>query len=209
MIATDILDLPGWAVRSTEEKGDHLIIEASVVEMPRACPLCGSVKPPYHFGYRPILLADLPIRMKPVSVVARRRRYRCRDCSGTFLDQLPGIYTRHEATERLISYIEVQALHLTQTFTRLASTLGVSEWLIRDVFAAHVETLEHDYVIQTPRYLGIDEIYIEHPGNPPTVPAHRLLEQMGIQFIPLPLGLLLALARSWVCDAIAAVTLIA
>ncbi len=88
-------------------------------------------------------------------------RYRCRDCSGTFLDQLPGIHVQREATERLISYIEVQALHLTSTFTGLASALGVSGWLIRDVFAAHIEKLEHSYVIQTPRYLGIDEIYVE------------------------------------------------
>lgn len=161
MIATDILDLPGWAARSTEQKGDYLIIEASVVEMPLACLLCGSVRPPYRFGYRPILLADLPIRMRPVTIVARRRHYRCRDCSGTFLDQLPGIHPYHEATERLVSYIEVQVLHLTQMFTDLASALGVSEWLVRAIAASHIEVLERDYVIQTPRYLGIDEIYVE------------------------------------------------
>jgi transposase len=107
------------------------------------------------------LLADLPIRMRPVTIAARRRRYRCRDCGSTFLDQLPGVHPRHEATERLVSYVQTQALHLTGTFTALAATLGVSEWLIRDIFVAHVETLERDYVIQTPRHLGIDEIYVE------------------------------------------------
>lgn len=161
MTAIDILCLPGWEVREVREREDYLIIEASVSEMPLACPVCGSVRPPYRFGYRSIQLADLPIRMRPVSIAARRRRWKCRDCASTFLDQLPGIHQEHEATERLVSYVQVQALHLTQTFTGLASALGISEWLVRAIFAAHIEVLERDYVIQTPRYLGIDEIYVE------------------------------------------------
>jgi transposase len=39
--------------------------------------------------------------------------------------------------------------------------MGMCEWFIRDVFAAYIEQLERSYVIQTPRYMGIDEIYIE------------------------------------------------
>jgi transposase-like protein len=152
--ATDILGLPGWLVRDVQGNAEHLIIEAQVDEVPSACPWCGSVRPPYHFGTRRVQLADLPIRMRPVIILARRRRYRCRDCSRTFLDQLPGIHHRHEATERLVSYVQRESLCLTQTFTGLALSLGVSEWLIRDIFTAHVEALERDYVIQTPRYLG-------------------------------------------------------
>jgi transposase len=159
--ATDILGLPGRLVRDVQGNAEHLIIEAQVDEVPSACPWCGSVRPPYHFGTRRVQLADLPIRMRPVIILARRRRYRCRDCSRTFLDQLPGIHHRHEATERLVSYVQRESLCLTQTFTGLALSLGVSEWLIRDIFTAHVEALERDYVIQTPRYLGIDEIYVE------------------------------------------------
>lgn len=161
MTVTDILDLPGWGVRSVEEKDDHLVIEAEVLEIPLLCPLCGSMTPPYHFGYRPRCIADLPIRMRPVQIRMRRRRYRCRDCFGTFLDVFPGSHHQHDATKRLVEYIEVHALILTDTFTGLARDVGVSEWFIRDVFAAHVERLEREYLIQTPRYLGIDEIYVE------------------------------------------------
>lgn len=161
MTVTDILSLPGWVVHSVEQREHTLEIAASVLEAPLACPHCGSMRQPYRFGYRPIQLADLPIRMRPVSITARRRRWKCRDCGKTFMDQLPGVHPRHEATERLVSYVQVQSLHLTQTFTALACALGVSEWLIRDIFAAHIETLERNYVIQTPRYLGIDEIYVE------------------------------------------------
>ncbi len=161
MAVTDILDLPGWRVRSVEEKNDHLVIEAEVIEIPLSCPLCGSMTPPYHFGYRPRCIADLPIRMRPVQIRIRRRRYRCRDCSGTFLDVLPGSHHQHDATKRLVEYIQVHALNLTDTFTGLARDVGVSEWFIRAVFAAHSERLEREYLIQTPRYLGIDEIYVE------------------------------------------------
>jgi transposase len=161
MTTMDILSLPGWLVQDVHREADHLLIEADVEEMPFACPWCGSCQPPYRFGHRPIQIADLPIRMCPVTIVARRRRYRCRDCGKTFLDQLKSVHAQHEATERLVSYVQVQALHLTQTFTGLAGALGVSEWLIRDIFAAHVAALERAYVVQTPRYLGSDEIYVE------------------------------------------------
>jgi transposase len=157
----DILSLPGWAVRSIEEREDHLIIEASVIEMPSVCPLCGSVFPPYRFGHRPYHIADLPIRMKPVIVLAHRRRYRCRDCASTFLDRLPGVHPQHDATCRLVSYIESQSLHLTATFTSLAASLGISDKLVRNIFTARIARLEREYEIQTPCYLGIDEIYLD------------------------------------------------
>ena len=161
MTITDILCLPGWKAGEVQEAEDRTIIKASLTEVPLACPLCGSVQPPYRFGKRPIQIADLPIRMKPVTILARRRRYQCRDCGKTFMDQLPGVHQEHEATERLVSYVQVQALHLTQTFTGLSTSLGISEWLVRDIVASHIETLECNYAIQTPRYLGIDEIYVE------------------------------------------------
>ena len=141
MTVADILCLPGWTVRKVENTETHLLIEAEVLGVPSACPLCGGVTPPYHFGYRPRCIADLPIRMQPVQIRARRRRYRCKDCSGTFLDALPGIHHQHDATVRLVEYIQSHALSLTGTFTSLANAMGVSEFFIRDVFAAHIERL--------------------------------------------------------------------
>jgi len=161
MTVADILSLPGWTVHEVSETEKHLIIEASVETLPEKCPLCGSTKPPHRFGYRLRTLFDLPIRMKPVQLIAHRRRYRCRDCTKTFLDELPGIHPQHDATERLVEYIQSHALSMTGTFTGLAESMGVCEWFIRDVFAAHAEQLAASYVIQTPRYMGIDEIYVE------------------------------------------------
>src|SRR5690348_11041658 len=60
---------------------------------------------------------------------------------------------------RLVSYIESQSLQLSVTFTALAASLGIDEKRVRNVFATHVERLEREHVLQTPRYLGIDEIY--------------------------------------------------
>jgi transposase len=157
----DLLNLPGWIVRSVCEEAEYLLIEASVSEVPFVCPLCDSARPPYHFGSRSRTVFDLPIRMKPVRLQAHRRRYRCRDCSGTFLDKLPGIHACHDATERLVRYIETHALQLTGTFAGLARTLGMGERMVRVIFHTEVSRLEREYVVQTPRYLGIDEIYVE------------------------------------------------
>jgi transposase len=157
----DLLNLPGWMVRSVQEEAAHLLIEAELEEVPFACPLCGSTKPLYRFGSRSRAIFDLPIRMKPVRLLAHRRRYRCRDCSGTFLDELPGIHPCHDATERLVRYIEVHALQLTGTFAGLGKTLGLSEKVVRTIFHAEIARLEQAYVIQPPHCLGIDEIYVE------------------------------------------------
>ncbi len=157
----DLLGLPGWIVQAIQDTDEYLFIEASVSEVPLSCPLCGSARPSYHFGYRIRLIADLPIRMKPVQIRACRRRYRCRDCAGTYVDQLPGVNAQHDATERLMEYIQVHALSLTSTFASLARDIGVSDWFIRDIVMAQIERLEHAYVLQTPRYLGIDESYVE------------------------------------------------
>lgn len=159
--AIDLLNLPGLAVQDVRDQDEHLLIETLVSEVPLSCPLCGSNKPPYHFGSRPRQVADLPIRMRPVQICICRRRYRCRDCAGTYLAELQGIHPRHDATERLVEYIEVHALEMMRTFTGLAHDVGVSEWLIRDIVMAQIERLERAYVLQTPRYLGIDEIYVE------------------------------------------------
>lgn len=144
----DLLNLPGWAVRSVYEEEEHLLIETESEEVPFACPLCGSTKLPYHFGFRPRTLFDLPIRMKPVQLLARRRRYRCRDCGNTFLDAMSSVSQAHDATDRLISYIETHALQLICTFTDLAHSLGISEKVVRNVFHAYADRLEQEYVIR-------------------------------------------------------------
>lgn len=137
----DLLNLPGWIVRSVCEEAEHLLIEAEIEEMPFACPLCGSTRLPYHFGLRSRTVFDLPIRMKPVQLFVRRRRFRCRDCSGTFLDPLPGIHANHDATERLVRYVEVHALQLKGTFAGLAKTLGIGEKMVRMIFHTEVTRL--------------------------------------------------------------------
>ncbi|WP_040445720.1 hypothetical protein [Ktedonobacter racemifer] len=62
----DLLDLPGWVVQAVKDTDEHLLIEAELVEVSFAYPLCGSTRPPYHFGSRSRTVFDLPIRMKPV-----------------------------------------------------------------------------------------------------------------------------------------------
>jgi hypothetical protein len=49
-------------------------------------------------------------RMRPVQIRFSRRRYRYRDCAGTYVDHLEGLHPQHDATERLVEYIQVHAL---------------------------------------------------------------------------------------------------
>ncbi|MBV9228709.1 MAG: transposase family protein, partial [Chloroflexi bacterium] len=131
-----IFSLPGWVVRQVEldELMARYHITIEVESEVTSCPLCGATTLPYRFGYREKRLADFPLHMKPVQLVARRRRYQCRVCRGTFLDEMPSIDPRYEATSRLVEYIQAASLHPRRTFAQLASDLGVSETFVRSIF---------------------------------------------------------------------------
>lgn len=173
----DILNLPGWKTVAIEEDEQLYRITATVSDPFPSCPLCGTTTVPYRFGYRSRTFLDLPSRMKPVHVIAHRRRYRCRDCKGTFLDPLPHLDTCFEASERLVHYIQVLSLDPTRSFVGQARDLGVSETFVRSIFLAHIERRERAYVIETPHYLGIDEIVIETPWCVLTdLERHRVID---------------------------------
>lgn len=157
----NILNLPGWHDLDVQEH-DHLYeITVQVVNRIETCPLCGaSVQ---QFGTRPRTFFDLPIHGKQVQLLARRRRYRCKNTEQkhTFLDPLPGMDEHYAATRRCIQYIEHQALSFDRSFASLARDLGVSESYIRKVVNASLPARERQYVLTAPTALGMDEIKVD------------------------------------------------
>ncbi len=86
------------------------------------------------------------------------RRYRCRGCGKTFSPPLPQVDAQREMTARLVGWIERESLR--RTFAGIAEEVGVDEKTVRNIFRFHVRHLESTVRIETPRWLGIDEIHL-------------------------------------------------
>lgn len=61
---TDILDLPGWKVISSEQDQDTYTIEAEYETPLEACTKCGVIGRLYRHGTKPVTYRDAPIRGK-------------------------------------------------------------------------------------------------------------------------------------------------
>lgn len=154
---TDILALPNWAVLSVEY-GDELIINAEYVIQPDCCLKCGS-KSFYKHGPKPITYRDSPVRGSPVIINAVLKRYRCKDCGGTFIQQTEGIYPDSRFTVRCMQYIQSQCLR--DTFTRIAENIGCDHKTIRNIANKYIDELNSAYSPTLSGWIGIDETTID------------------------------------------------
>ena len=64
----------------------------------------------------------------------------------------------HFMTERLVNYVQTEALH--RTFASIAKDTGLVEGTIRLLFAEYTAKVEPRFPVTSPFYLGIDELYL-------------------------------------------------
>jgi transposase len=85
----------------------------------------------------PRYVYDVPIRGQRVRIYFRLQRYRCTagKCKTTSLHPLSGIDPRRRATERFVQHVEQEAFKINKTFVMVADDVGVSEQLVRNIFA--------------------------------------------------------------------------
>jgi transposase len=78
---------------------------------------------------------------------------------------LTGVDERRRLTTRLANYIKREGLNIFRTSAELGDEVGYSEQSIRDMVTAHAKKLEKERRIETPRWLAIDEVYIENQAR--------------------------------------------
>ncbi|MDS0801693.1 ISL3 family transposase [Burkholderia cenocepacia] len=156
---TDILDLPGWQPIATRTEGGELIIQAEYNVLPDTCEKCGVIGRLYKHGPKNITLRDSPIRGQHVRIEAVAKRYKCRDCGGTFIQSLGGVSPLMRMTERCVQYIETQCLR--DTFSRIAEHVGCDDKTVRNVAGGYIDRLNYEYRPKLPEWLGIDETQID------------------------------------------------
>jgi transposase len=110
------------------------------------------------------LYMDTPIHGPRVGVLLERKRFKCRGCSKTFSQDCSDINDNHRATNRLVEYVENNALD--RTFTSVADEIGVTEGTVRKIVGSYIGKLEEKYQFESPEILGIDE-----PPKPQNAPG--------------------------------------
>jgi transposase len=153
----NILHLPGYKVLDCKTTDDEMHYRVEAPE-PIACESCGVQGEFVRFGKRDVSYRDLPIHGKRVTLWVVRRRYTCRACDTTFRPRLPEIMEDSRMTQRLHSYVEKEAFQHPYTF--VAEQTGLDEKTVRQIFSARAEWLGRWHRFETPRILGIDELYL-------------------------------------------------
>jgi len=156
----NLLNLPQYRVRSVDEKAHDYHVYAESANTRVVCPYCRSDRLT-GWGTRDVLFKDLPMHGKRVGIYVRARRLRCEDCERTFQERLPALSEARKMSQRLLDWIGAQSLR--RSFTSIAEEVGVDEGTVRNVFRDYVNELEATFEVETPRWLGIDEIHIMRP----------------------------------------------
>lgn len=153
----DLLDLGNLRQLAVQESEHDYHIEASTNRTGYRCSYCGCADA-VGFGRKRQLFMDAPVRGKRVGIWVDLRRLRCKQCGKTFMEPLPEIDDRRQATRRLVQYIERESLR--RTFASIAEDVGFDEKSIRNIFRDYVNRLEQEIRFETPKWMGIDEIHI-------------------------------------------------
>ncbi|MEQ3622818.1 MAG: ISL3 family transposase [Marinobacter sp.] len=153
----NILHLQSYEVLGYDSTDDDMHFQVDAPD-PIACEECGVQGDFVRFGKRDVPYRDLPIHGKRVTLWVVRRRYTCRACKTTFRPQLPEMVDGFRMTLRLYEYLEKESFNHPYTF--VAAQTGLDEKTVRDIFSARAEFLGRWHRFETPRILGIDELYL-------------------------------------------------
>ncbi len=98
---------------------------------------------------------------KRVALYLQTRRFRCQVCGRTFYETLPAVDAKRLMTERLVTWIAQEALR--RPFVHIAEDVGASEGTVRQIFKEAVARWEESRRVETPTWLGLDEIHLIRP----------------------------------------------
>lgn len=141
---------------------------------PPTCPDCN--KPMSRDGSNAMRVQDVPMWDKPVTLVARRQRYRCRKHALTVLTTSPNIvFSRESRTRRLVRAIQNRGVSYPATET--AKHAGISPDAVRSVLHdldKRIKAAPPHW--HSPSLLAIDNI---HCGRKPHQRNYQVLFDQG------------------------------
>jgi transposase len=94
-----VLGLDGLTVTAVRERGDELDVELELVAVASSCRLCGGGR--VEVKERPrVRVRDLPLSGRRVTLVWRKRRFRCHRCGRSFSETHAGLPSRQRVSAR-------------------------------------------------------------------------------------------------------------
>ncbi|WP_238181971.1 ISL3 family transposase, partial [Methylobacterium trifolii] len=150
--------LRNWTVErvDTSQTGYRLFARFNVE--PGHCQKCGSPRKPYKHGQKNVDYIDAPIHGRPTIISVDVRRYRCLDCTATFMQPLQDVHFQRRMTVRCIEHIRDQSL--MRLFTHLAREIGLDEKTVRNISNEELDLFIANYRPSAPVALGISEIVL-------------------------------------------------
>lgn len=155
----NILNLSDWKVLEVEDTDNTYVITAQYEYPPQVCLKCGVEWPKVTVHqYLPQLYNDLPHHGKQTALRVRRKRFKCKECGGHFMQPLYDMDGEHPWTRRLSEWVKEESLR--HTFAHVARQSGLDERTVRRLFEEHVERKEKTTHFVTPEWLGMDEVHL-------------------------------------------------
>jgi transposase len=158
----DFLDLLSLKTLRVDAREHCYEVEAEPFSRPQQCPRCGNSGDSLHrHDRRQKKIKDCKVRERQVLICLYWYRYKCSDCGQVTRPQLEGIDTRRNITCRLRERIERESLLANKSFRMVAQEQGVDEKTVRNLFTKYIKKLARVWRFEAPRFLGIDEVYID------------------------------------------------
>jgi transposase len=152
-----MLGLPEFEILNFEQDRYDMVFLLEVKDIPDVCPRCGLYMPTLTIQKtRMQEIRDLNILGKCVTLVVRRRYYRCGDCNSMFAEHLQCLEGRARMTTRLREHLALKARYMP--FVDIENEYQISDTTIRKIFLDEVSRLPPFSELKTPEVLGVDEI---------------------------------------------------
>ena len=128
----EVLGLQGVIITKVESNEKELIIYAELERKKHKCIRCGTATDTIH-DYRKQIIKDIPAFGKLVSIVLRKRRYRCPHCGKRFFENNSFLPKYHRMTNRLSAFV-INKLTDERSFTSVSKEVNLSVTTVIRIF---------------------------------------------------------------------------
>ena len=128
----ELLGLQGVKITNIENSEKSIEIYAELERKPHNCTSCGTATSTVH-DYRTQRIKDIPAFGKLVTIVLRKRRYRCTHCGKRFFESNSFLPKYHRITSRLVAFV-IDKLRDERSFTSVARETNLSVTTVIRIF---------------------------------------------------------------------------
>jgi len=145
-----VMGMQGITIKNIEEESEKIIISLEIERKKCVCPMCGKETDKIH-DYRRQPVKELPAFGKAVTLLRRKRRYRC-ECGKRFFEKIPFLTRYGRMTKRMTLEI-IEKLAEVRSYSSTAREFGVSASTVIRIFG----NVSYPKPDKLPEALGIDE----------------------------------------------------